>query len=60
VIRVTSTGRTGIAENRPRRDAWLARAVAAVPSSEGRDPLIRAGGLERLADRTGEGDPEGV
>ena len=34
--------------------------MAAAPSSEGQDPLIRAGGLERLADLTREGDAEGV
>ena len=50
VIRLTGHGRTVIAENRLRRDAWLARAMAAALSPEERDLLIRAGGLmERLA-----------
>jgi DNA-binding MarR family transcriptional regulator len=58
VIRLTGNGRAVIAENRLRRDAWLARAMAAALSPGERDLLIRAGGLmERLADLTGEGAP---
>lgn len=50
VIRLTGHGRAVIAENRLRRDAWLARAMAVTLSPEERDLLIRAGGLmERLA-----------
>ncbi|TQL94748.1 DNA-binding MarR family transcriptional regulator [Actinoallomurus bryophytorum] len=58
VIRLTGNGRAVIADNRLRRDAWLARAMAAALSPEERDLLTRAGGLmERLADLTEEGVP---
>jgi DNA-binding MarR family transcriptional regulator len=42
VIRLTGNGRAVIAENRLRRDAWLARAMAAALSPGERDLLIRA------------------
>jgi DNA-binding MarR family transcriptional regulator len=56
VIRLTGHGRAVIAENRLRRDAWLARAMAVTLSPEERDLLVRAGGLmERLAGLGGPG-----
>jgi len=60
VIGLTGAGRTVIAEDRLRRDAWLARAMAAALSAEERDLLIRAGELMiRLSDFTEESAGEG-
>jgi DNA-binding MarR family transcriptional regulator len=51
VIRLTETGRAVVAENRFRRDTWLARAMASVLSPEERDLLVRTGDLmARLAE----------
>jgi DNA-binding MarR family transcriptional regulator len=60
VIRPTDLGRAVIAETRIRREAWLARAMASVLSSEERDLLVRAGALmDRLAEYAAEpGEPD--
>jgi DNA-binding MarR family transcriptional regulator len=63
VIALTGTGHAVIAQNRLRRDAWLARAMTSALSPEERDLLIRAGALmDRLAefaDLVEEDDPAG-
>lgn len=59
VVRPTDAGRAVIAQNRMRRDAWLARAMASALSPEERDVLVRAGALmDRLAEHAGEPRPE--
>jgi DNA-binding MarR family transcriptional regulator len=54
MITLTDSGRVVIARDRRARDAWLARAMAAVLSPEERDLMVRAGELmDRLAEYTG-------
>ena len=54
MITLTDSGRAVIARDRRAREAWLARAMAAVLSPEERDLMVRAGELmDRLADYVG-------
>jgi DNA-binding MarR family transcriptional regulator len=54
MITLTDSGRAVIARDRRARDAWLARAMAAVLSPEERDLMVRAGELmDRLAEYAG-------
>jgi DNA-binding MarR family transcriptional regulator len=58
VLSLTEAGHAAIAGHRVRREAWLARAMAAVLSDAERDLLVRAGELmDRLADYPGDAAP---